>query len=283
VRVTAAQIQNIDVTEAFTATYNLCQANPKLCTVQISSGAIVKQRQDLSNSILLRAKAIETLGEAYKALKVEAEYDERADLVSATNTAIDGVNSFSASLLAIASGAPAAALIQTPLSKVSEFGTGLIADNRQRRRIISANKEISAVAVRLKSALEVEAYIFDSLSQFIEKNRTSAKQALLDAKVVSHSEILSPLIDSLELKPVKNIDATVAKSNATQTAVKAMLKAQSQNEVRAAQNRYRTSIAALNALVAGHNKIESKQGVELADLDRFLAELNTALEKEVEE
>lgn len=283
VRQTASQIKNIDVTEAFVATYGLCSANPALCGQLIQQDATYQQRLDLAKTIELRATAIDGLGKAYRSLKKESDYDARADLVGATNTAIEGVNNFAAAALAIGGGAPAAALIAEPLSKIVGLGAGLFADAKQRSRIIEGSRAISAATKRLRDALAVEAYVFENLAGYIEKNRAAAKIALLSAGLASNNEILLPLTTGVGLKPVAGIDAIVGKSPATQTAVQAVITAQSRNEVQMIRNKYKASINALDALIDAHGELEADRGVSLADVERFLGELDVALDAEDKE
>lgn len=278
VRRTAMQIQYVDVTEAFVATYDYC-ANPALtCTPQMQSGAMVKLRQDLASVILLRAEAIEALGKAYAALKTEAEYDARGDLVGATNSAIDGVNNFAAAAVAIGGGAPAAALIGEPLKQITGFGVGLLADHNQRRRLLAGSEAIAAATQRLRDALAVEAFVYDSLADYLEQTRTAAKIRVLNAGLVSNTDALQPMATNLGLKPIAGIDAVIAKSPPTRTAVEAMLRAQSRADVQQTRNTYQASIAALTALLRAHGELKSNQDVSLADVDRFLGELNAALD-----
>jgi len=278
VRSTATQVQYVDVTEAFVATYDYCANPARACTPQLQSGAMVKLRQDLVNVILLRAKAIDALGGAYSALKTEAEYDARGDLVGAINSAIDGANNFSAAALAIGGAAPAAALIGAPLKQISTLGAGLLADRNQRRRLLAASSTIAAATRRLRDALAVEAFVYDSLADYIEKSRTAAKIRMLDAGLVSNADALAPMAGNIGLKPVSGVDAVIAKSRRTKTAIAAMLQAQSRTDVQLAKNRYRASMAALDGLLRAHEELEKNQSVSVRDVDRFLGELNAALD-----
>jgi len=282
IRSTAQKVQYVDVTEAFVATYARC-SNPNLsCTSQLPPGLNLKLRQDLSRAILLRAKALDALGKAYAALKREAEYDARGDLVGATNDAIGGVNNFATAIAAIGGAAPAAALIGEPLKQITGFGVGLLADHNQRKRLVAGSHAIAQATKRLRDALEVEAFVFDSLADYLVKTRSAARQSLLDAGLVSSGDALQPFTANLELKPVGTVDAVVGKSPAAKQAIFAMLEAQSRADVIAVRNRYHASLAALDALLEAHDALESGQSVSLADVDRFLGELDAALDSKKE-
>jgi hypothetical protein len=277
IRDSAAQIQYVDVMEAFTTTYAIC-SNPKLtCEEQQKPPANYKARQELAEVIKLRAKAIDALGKAYKSLKTEADYDARGDLINATNSAIGGVNNFAGAVAALSGAGPAAALIGEPLKQISAFTAGLIADRNQRKRLIGGSMAIAAVAERLSKALAAEAEVFEFDADYIIKNRTQAKMALLDAGLVSNSDIVLPLATNLGMKPMPNVDAIISGSKASKTAIRAVIAAQSRSEVAVMQRKYKAAIAALDALVAQHREMEADRNITLVDVDRFLGELDAAL------
>lgn len=283
IRRTAADLQYVDVTEAFVATYDFCQ-NPRLtCAPQVQSGQNFQERQALAKVVLARAVAIDALGKAYAALKTEAEYDARGDLVGATNEAIAGVNGFASAVAAIAGGAPGAALIVEPLSQVTAMGVGLLADRNQRKRLVAGSREIAQPTQRLRDALAVEAYVFDGLTAYLAKTRAAARVSLLDSGIASSSDAVSPLVGNLGLKPVTGVDGVVAKSLPARQAMFASLQAQSRAEVLAVQNRYQASLGALDALLRAHSELETGQSVSLADLSRFLIELDATLDASKED
>lgn len=277
VRQTASQIKFVDVTDSFVATYDLCRVNPSLCGTMLQQDETYQKRLDLAKLVELRASAIDALGDAYRSLKKESDYDARADLESATNSAVKGVNTFAAAALAAGGAAPAAALITEPLAKIASLGAGLFADAKQRDRIIRGSQKISEATKRLRDALEVELFVFDSIAEYLERNRTSSKIALINSGIASNNEIIQPMITSLGLKTVIGVDAVIAKSPATQMAVQATIAAQSRAEIQRIRNKYRASINALDALVEAHGELENEQGVSLADVERFLGELDVAL------
>jgi hypothetical protein len=277
VRDTAARVRDVDVLDAFTATYAVCSDTSATCEAQLKSGPNYEARQALARAIELRATALDQLGKAYKALKIEADYDARADLVGATNGAIDGVNNFAAAIAAIGGGAPGAALITAPLQKITGFGAGLLADRAQRKRLLRGSHVIAAATRRFRDALAVEAFVFDGLADYIEKNRTVAKLTLLDAGLVSNQEVVQGLGATLGLKPITTVDPVVAKSPAAKGAIAAVVQAQSRAEVYRVRAKYRAALAALDALIQLHEDLESEAPLSLADVTRFLAELDAAL------
>ena len=275
IRDTSAKLEYADVTEAFVSTWDACK---KLgtCFVSISSDANYNQRQELIRVIGLRSAALSGLGKAYSAMKAEADYDAKGDLSGATKDAVKGVNNFAAAVSAASGGAPLA-LLSEPLAAAAGFGAGLFADQRQRKRLKAANQQIGAATKLLRDALEREAFIFDSLASYLGKKRTDARIALLEANLVSSSDILDPLAQNLNMKLVPTADAIVAKSVRTQTAVRATVETMSRGDIAKVRTNYMLAIAALDALVEGHAELANNKGVSLADIDRLLGELDSAI------
>lgn len=276
VRDTASQILYVDASDAFVATYDVCE-KPAICKPLVQSDVTFQDRQKLVDAILLRGRALDALGKAYGALKTEAEYDARGDLIGATNAAIDGVNTYAAAIAAIGGAAPAVSLIKEPLKGITGFAVGLLADRNQRRRLVAGSEEIAKAATRLRDALKVEAFVYDSLAEYIQKNRTAARIRLVRAGIVSSSDALTPLTGNLGIKPAPNADAAIAQSPRAKTAIEAVLQAQSRADVAAARNKYAASISALDSLLQAHDQLKTGQSVSLVDVDRFLGELDTAI------
>jgi hypothetical protein len=275
---TATHLRNVETSDAFTNTLAIC-SNPHLtCQPRISSDETHQARQDLARAVELRGRAVDALSGAYGALKTEAAYDARGDMVTATNSAIDAVNHFSGSVLAIsgAATAPAGSLISEPLKSIVGFGAGQLADRAQARRLKNASHTIAGVTRRLRDSLSVEAFVFDTLAGHIEQARESAKESLLSAGLVSNDSIITPMINDLDLTPADGLEPTIRQSPAIEAAVRAVLQVQSRAEVAEVRERYAASIKALDQLLEAHADFERGQPLSLADLDRWLAELNAA-------
>ena len=277
VRDTASQVRGVDALDTFSATYSMC-SNPRIvCTAQLKSDANYRSREELAKAIELRAIAIDGLRKAYSALKTEASYDAKADLVGATNQAVEGVNNFATAIAAIGGATPAAALIGAPLQKIVGFGAGVLANGAQRKRLIRGSTAIEAATQRFRDALAVEAAVFANLADYIEKNRTAARLAFLDAGLGSYQDIVIKLGADLSIKPVGAVDAVLAQSPAAKAALRAIVQAQARAEVEKARVKYRIALDALDALINAHHELEADQPISLADVDRFLGELDSAL------
>lgn len=277
-RTTASRLRDIEASDAFTNTLAICSNQALTCAPEISPDANHVAREELARTIELRGRAVEALSNAYTALKAEAAYDARADIVSATNSAVDAVNGFASSVLALggAQNAPAAALISDPLKKIVGFAAGGLAERAQAKRLKNASHVIADATLRLRDALSVEAFVFDGLASHIVDARLSAKQSLISSGLASNQSIITPLIENLQLKPADGLEGTIRKSAATQEAVKAVLAVQSRAEVEQIRARYAASIKALTELLKAHVEFERDQPLTLAELDRLLSELNSA-------
>lgn len=266
-----------EVSKAFAGTWDLCQnPNPELCEVVQEGVAVAESRLKVTKAIALRAKALSALQGAYEAFKEESEYDARADLEGALGKAVDGVNAY-ASFVSTLSGGAASALIAQPLAAGVKLGTGLWADQKQRKRLLAANRSIAAVTGRLRDALEIEADVFDSLGTAIVDERVAAQAALLQAGLVSGGDMIRPMAANLGLTLAKDADATVAKSRPVRTAVEAAYRAGKVAEARSLSARYRASIASLDALMVMHEDFAAERPVDMTDVLRFLAELDAAV------
>lgn len=266
-----------EISKAFAGTWEVCQnPNPMLCEVVQEGVSVSESRLKVTKAIALRAKALSALQGAYEALKEESEYDARADLEGAVGQAVDGVNAY-ASFVSTLSGGASSALIAQPLAAGVKLGTGLLADQKQRKRLSSANESIAAATRRLRDALKIEADVFDSLAIAIVDERVAAQAALLQAGLVSGGDMIKPMAADLGLTLAKDADATVARSRPARVAVEAAYRAGKVAEARSLSARYRASIASLDALVVMHQDFAAERPVDMTDVLRFLAELDAAV------
>ncbi len=276
VRDTVAKLEYVDVTEAFTATWQLCQ-NPGICSVMVPSNANYAKRRQLVQSIALRAQALSALKNAYRALENEANYDAREDLEGTTSDAINAVNSFASSIAPLAP-APLAAVISQPIAAVFSAGAGFFAGSQQKSRILEANRLIENATKRFRDALAAEKYAFVSIEDYLALHRKEARLALLDAGLVSRSSVLMPMAKRLDMTLVKNADSIIAKSNATKTSVEAVIEAQSRADLQNTKRKYDAALSTLDSLLVAHSKILNDRGLSLSDINSNISALNAALE-----
>ena len=136
------------VTEAFVERWQLCKAQPALCGTPLTTDPNFQLRQDLAAAILLRAKALTALNQAYAALKQEAEYDARADMTGAVNEAVSGVNSFASVAFRLAYKQP------SHFSAAFKHAYGISPSTCRRA---SANQKMSATDTKCPPRISVRA------------------------------------------------------------------------------------------------------------------------------
>lgn len=105
--------------------------------------------------------------------------------------------------------------------------------------------------------------MFDALAEVLVREKIEAHRALLQAGVVSGSEALRPVADSLRLSLSRDADATVAKSPQARMAVQAALEASERAQIRSLQLRYRAALGAVRELQGLHGRLDRNEPLEL--------------------
>lgn len=230
----------------------------------------------LADLILVRARAANALGNAYRALKTEAEYDASADLEGATKDAFAGVNRFASGVSAITGGTPGTLLSSTVVNFAGK-AAGAFAARRQKQRLYEGSEQIARATLLFRQSLNAEAEIFDGISENIVRDQAEARKALLRAGMISYSDLLESLTDTLDARPVGGIDRVLNSSPNTRAALLEMLDARTRREIEQRKRTYRASIAALDALLNAHGDFGASGSVGLEDFDRALADLEALI------
>lgn len=274
VRTLSTELAYLGAADAFSATYDWCTTRPT-CTPRETNAQVARQRAQLAEAIGARANALDALGAAYSALAQEAAANGSADLEGAARRLVGGVNSYVASVTAM-TGTPIANAITAPVGEVIEGIAAEIGERRQRHRLIAGSRAIAAAVQTLRNGLAAEANVFDSLSRYVVDHRTAAQLAMVEAGLISRMPTFDALAQSLGVTPVDGAESIIAQTPAVQTALDATMRANAQADVIGMQQRYRTSIEALDALLVAHRELEQTRSVSLAGVDRALARLENA-------
>ena len=272
----AAQVANGGVAGTFVERWQLCTASPANCGLELPVDPNVMLRLDLAKIIQLRAAALAELNQAYAALKQEAEYDARTHMRGAVNEAVASTNGFAAAAFSLA-GMPSTQIPATVGNMVA-FAGGLIADQRQKGRILAANAKLREVTQRLHDGLAAEAQVFDRIADPIAQRRTDTTLILYDEGLLDGSQLIKPMMDSLEMPVPPGIGAKMAASPALRAAVRDAVRAQRQLEAVRSRARYRASLSALQALVVEHDNLAQERSVSLTEVGRMLGEVNALLQ-----
>lgn len=269
----AAQVANGGVSAAFVERWQICTAAPANCAIELPVDPNAGLRQDLAKTIQLRATALSALNQAYAALKQEADYDARGDMQGAVNEAVTSANGFAAAAFSLA-----LAPIPVDVTKLIGLAGGLIADQRQKRRILAANAKLREVTQRLHDGLAVEARLFDRIADPIAQRRTDTLLILFDEGLLDGGQLIKPMLDSLDVPVPSGLGAKMASNPALKAAVREAVRTQRDLETVRARARYRGSLAALQALVVEHDNLAQQRSISLAEVVRLLGEVNVLLD-----
>ena len=265
----AAQVANGGVAAAFVERWQLCTAAPASCAIDMPVDPNAALRQELAKTILLRAAALAALGDAYAALKQEADYDARSDMAGAVNEAVASTNGFAAAAFSLAQSP-----IPVDVGKLLGLAGGLIADQRQKGRILQANAKLREVTQRLHGGLAAEARVFDRIADPIAQRRTDTILILFDEGLLDGGQMIKPMLDSIDVPIPTGLSAKIASSPAMRAAVREAIRTQRDLETVRSRARYRASLAALQALAAEHDNLARQGSVSLAEVARLLGEVN---------
>lgn len=282
-RATAAALEYADVTEAFVLTWNGCSAAARSCRVREGNAKLSEERRQLGNVIRLRARVAQTLADAYEALKIEGEYDGKADLQGAADEAVSGVTAFAGAVAALpGAGAAGGQALLAPIGAATRFGTGVFAEQKQRQRVLTANRRIAGATERLRNAMIVEQAVFAQFAEAIGQQRTAARLAMVEAGIASSASVLGPMADELGIVLRPTADAAISASPRAFAAFEATLTTQSRVEIAAVKARYALCIEALDELLDAHVELEQAGAVSLTGLTILLGDLNAELDRYIE-
>lgn len=277
VRSVASQLAYLDAVDAFSATMDYCQNTNIPCEAQAPSAQVSLKRRQLAEAVSARANALDALSAAYTALGQEAAENGSADLAGAADRLVAGVNRYAGAVSALG-GAPVASLVTGPVGEVVHGIASEIGERRQRHRIIAGSRAIASAVQALRNGLAEEARVFDTIADYLVLQRTAAKLVMMRSGLISRDDVFSALATNLGVTPTPNANGIIGSSVPVQTALDATVRATSQAEVIATQQRYRASLQALDALIAAHRQLEQRRAVSLDGINRALGQLETVIE-----
>lgn len=270
------QLVEGDAATAFAATWAACKDAPEACKIAGPDPAVQAQRAELARAVIQRSQALAALHRAYAAFRKEIE-PGAAKAEALVQAAAVEAGTYASVVGAAQLGMGGARL----LSKSITGGVRLLASassrGAQERRIARSSAELASTLESLADTLERETRLFDALAEVLVSEKIEAHRALLQAGVVSGSEALRPVADSLRLSLSRDADATVARSPGARLAVQAALEASERAQVRSLQLRYRSALGALQELEALHRQLDSGDRLELRRLEQQLAAVEALL------
>ena len=283
VRTLSSQLAYVGAADAFSSTYARCATRPTCPPRDLSPAQaelqerLARERLNLAAAVNARARALDALGSAYSALAQEAASNGSADLEGAARRLVTGVNGYVAAVSTLTAN-PVAGAVSAPVGEVIAGIAAEIGERRQRARILAGSRAIAASVQALRNGLAAEAGVFDTMDDYIVLHRTAARMAMLESGLASRAPTFQSLAANLGITPAAGADGVIANSAAVQAALDATVEASARADVIAMQQRYRTSLEALDALLVGHRELEQTRSVSLGSIERVIARLQTVVD-----
>ena len=208
--------------------------------------------------------AIDTLNQAYAAFVDLVQYNAGQEATAALSTSFSDINSFLSAVAALPGVTPIPAISST-LEKVTGGVVGLVADNRENAEILAANRELGVANQALYEGLNAERGPMSSLLLELNSERDTLYERAFDAGLISPMAVLTPVFSEaypgiqLQAPPAANQDVVKA-------AAKAVVSLQDRQASAAVMSSNEAAIATLQALQIQHGKLQTKQGIDLAEI-----------------
>lgn len=224
-----------------------------------------KDQHEYARILRLEVLALAAMGNAYSALKAEADYDEATDFGGALDGAAKGVTALAQAALPGAQFIPVAELVKVAGTEIGA--------RRQRQRIMEANDRLQAVATIYLMVLESQKNTVESAIEATQDTRGKAVQALIDEGVVSRSDLFAKLLGRANIAMASDAPAKISGSQLLKDSIDPALRQSAIDELQTRLQQYDTSIAALRALIATHEQFRSSGAANTASVDALISQL----------
>lgn len=271
------QLTEGDAAMAFAATWSACKDQPAKCSVTAPNASEQAQRAELARAVMQRSQALAALHRAYAAFRKEVEPGAAPDAGASIQAAAAEAGAYASAVTVAELGMGGARLLSKSIMGSMRLLASAGSRNSQQRRIGRSSEELAATLDALGDALERETRMFDALAEVLVREKIEAHRALLQAGVVSGSEALRPVADSLRLTLSRDADATVAKSPEARMAVQAALEASERAQIRSLQLRYRAALGAVRELQGLHGRLDRNERLGLERLEHQLSTIEALL------
>ena len=266
------QLADGDAATAFNATWQACKTAGPGCAVVAPDPAVQAQRAELARAVRLRSQALAALHRAYASLRSDLGRAPPVELDRSVAAAASEAGAYASSLSA-SMGMGGARLLSKSLTGSIRYLADLKMRASKERRSREAAAKLGETVSELGAALRFETRMYDALAEVLVREKIDAHRALLQAGLVSGSETLRPVTDSMNLRLSRDADLVLAKSVPAQAAVQAVVEASERAEVERVQSRYRAALGALAELESLHARLEQGAPVDLRALEAQLSVL----------
>lgn len=265
-----------DATAAFTATWTACAQAQQGCAPRLPDDAAQAQRQELASTLLRRAEAVAALQKAYDRFRAQAQPAGPGRTQETVRKALTGLWSVGTTL----AGAPASirppappAALEASVGYAAELRAARVSDKRLRR----TSAELATAIQSLRAVILAEIRLYDAVAELVVREKTDAQRALFQAGLLSPTDALRPLVDSLGVPLARDADAVVARSPTVRIAVEAVIAASERADIDRTQRRYRSSLEVLGELELLHRNIDAGDSLDMARLDEALARFDLSV------
>lgn len=272
VRDLSGRLDRVEEFNVFTSTWETCAAAPgQPCEPEQQSPDNAQATEELILIINRRGAALSALGDAYRALSVEADYDAEGQLEGAVGTLTASVNAY-ADLVQPGSGT----LIGGPLGTAITHGAGFWAREQQRQRLIAGSIRIRQALDKMRSALAGEIRLYSDLSKTFAGQEGATLEALYEAGLILRAPLLAPLAADMGVTLAPGAEQVLASNLNARTATQAYVRARANDSIRLQAQRYDAILRAFGKLAQAHADFEQARSPDMADLERAVVEI-TAL------
>ncbi len=229
---------------------------------------LTEAQKTLSTVMAKRATAAGALKDAYQAFVNLATYDAAAETETAINGAFGAINSLSQAAATLAPQGVVLPAISSTFTNAAVALGGIVAEERQRKLMLTASLDLHKATDAMIKALTVERdkAASESLLSTLRVEQDTLYSSFVQAGLVSPRDALAPLL--AEIAPGIQMVQTPPSANAEEiiTAAEISLAERSRRQQEAVVISYDAALAALKALSAEHAKLETHQQLNLASI-----------------
>lgn len=214
-----------------------------------------------------RAQAAQALETAYAAFVDLATYDAGAATTAAIKTAATSIDNLSKTIgTLIPTAAPAELITPAVTSLLADVG-GLVAAERQSQMLLKASKALHVACEALAKDLGAERdFTTSTLLGVLQTEAGTTYQAFLAAGLVTAPQILSPVLQSVAPGTALGANPPAENAKVIRQAAVDYLSKSGPAQAQQVQQTYDKAVAALVALAAQHEKLESGASLDVADI-----------------
>lgn len=230
----------------------------------------------LSKLVKSRVQMEDELADAYRAFENLASYDAAAEMETSIGKLFDAGNNMVAAANALPF--PGAQAIQ-PLTKsfgeILKIGGGLVAEERQKRRILAASQLLRQAVAKHAEVLKSEKDAMTSLRVTEKARQDQLRITLRDQGVIGYADTLKPIIIGLGDTPTADLEKAISASKPLKAGMARMLAERSKRQDEEVRSKYAELITSIQQLVKAHEELEAGKPVDLSTIRFWIKRLQS--------